>query len=160
MFPNITEINIGIRICGILKLDTLRITRHAYKPTDTHEFTPKSEPNCVGKHGHCSRKENRRDAFTSRRLFWKVIYTVLSPRRSARPTIHERLSAPLPPPHPSSFRSLAQALAPRYSQGRRGTICHGHRRIAVGWSRVSALFAAAFQTSAVSLPLTRGVSTR
>lgn len=31
----------------------------------------------------------------------------------------------VPPLHP--FRSLAQALVLQYSQGRRGTICHGHR---------------------------------
>lgn len=55
------------------------------------------------------------------------LHRIVTERRSARPTIHERFSAPLPSFHPGSFRSLAQALAPRYSQGRRGTICHGHR---------------------------------
>lgn len=140
--------------CG-LSNRTMRIVQHL--GTRIYADAPKSETNCVGKHWYCPRRKNRRSVFTSRRPFWKVIYTVLSPGGTrARPSTKDlMLFLSLPPPFSLFSAGFSPAIftrTPRHDLSRAS-------RLAVGWSRVSALFAAAFQTSAVSLPLTRGVGT-
>jgi len=110
--------------CRLSELDAHR-SASRYLGTRIYADAPKSETNCVGKHGHCSQGKNRRSVFTSRRPFWKVIYTVLSLARRGGTRARPSTKDLVPPLHP--FRSLAQALVLQYSQGRRGTICHGHR---------------------------------